>query len=263
MTQPIQLDYRTVTLPSEGHLYDGAIPEGAIQVRRMQGRELARLNEGGSVLDRVEGILRACSKLPENYPLSELLSTDRMYILLSIRTMTFGPVYTFDWRCKHCGSAEKHTVNIADDLDTKSGGVLVKETDERVLSEPFTAGPLPDLGKEVSLRFMRGRDEKSVIRHAKKVKMQGMDSQDPSELHRVTLQLVGVDGEDLPKHRQVQAVVDQLSARDVLALEHAINAAEPGVDLRVYPTCSNCNADSEIEMPFDMEFFRPSAVSAS
>lgn len=251
------LGYTTVALPSKGALYDGAIPDGEVQIRRMLGRELTLLNSSGSTLDRLEGILKATVQLPGAFQLADLLVTDRMYLLLAVRTATYGPDYRFDWRCQFCGSTGRWDVNILTDLDESSGGVQMAGHDHPVLVEPFEF-TLPESEKVLGLRLLRGRDERALMVHARRGRMQGTDGADPSELFRISLHIETIDGEKPEGALARQRFMDTISAKDLLAVQDAIDKAEPGIDLTVYPECDVCRASSKLEMPFDMEFFRPS-----
>jgi len=248
----MQHAYQTITLPSQGLLYDDQVPEGQVEIRKMTTSELTRLEGGsGNVGDRLNLIIDACLKLPNAYDPTKLLIVDRMAALLSLRAISFSPSYDYQYRCSQCGASCKATCDILEDLELKEpvGGVI----------EPVSI-TLPDEEKTVELRFLRGEDEKRILKVAKRLKMQSNDASDESGIYRIALQIVSVDGQtDMPISAR-ELFVKHLSAADNIRIRNAIDDAEPGIDTRLYPTCRSCGADNEVELPFTGEFFRPSRL---
>ena len=149
-------------LPSRGIFYkqpDGtdAIPDGNVAVRRMNINEMATLQSPGiDVLQRMDLILSRASKLPNKFPASDLLLTDRMAILLFQRVVSLGKDYTFVWKCGECKRSNKHTVDLSALPETTPEILLARNraTDpEFTLSEPFEV-KLPDYGHTVSMRLL-------------------------------------------------------------------------------------------------------------
>jgi hypothetical protein len=247
-----ELGWIDYTLPSRGRVYGSRLPDGKVQIRTMTAREQAKLSQqGGGIVGKVNAIVNACVRLPEDFgSAKQLILTDRFSLLLAIRTKTFGPVYEYEYRCGGCGDQVKSVVNIVEDLDERT------PTDD--FEEPF-AVLLPDSGKTVRLRLLRGIDEDQIVANARRIQMQSNDPDDPSYLIRVAMQLVSVDEEEEPYKPLPfrQRFIENLSAGDLIALEDAVNDVEPGIDTRVYPACPRCEYVSEISMPFVAEFFRP------
>lgn len=255
-----EIGYSTVTLPTKGALYDGAIPGGKVKVRRMTVNELTRLSQGGSPLDKIEGILKSTVQLPDGITLAELLITDRFYLLLAVRTASFGGEYDFRYKCQFCGETGRETIDISEDLQTRSGGVEMDDGSGKMVVEEPVDVPLKDAECVVQIRFLRGKDERSVFKHSKRMKMQGMDKGDTSEAYRLGLHIESLDGEEFTNALEKQEWVRNITAADCLRLERAIEKAEPGVDLSVFPECNGCGALNEQDLPFDAEFFRPSRL---
>jgi hypothetical protein len=247
----------TVTLPSKGLLYDGLIPDGKVKIRCMTSQELSKLSQGGSPLDKIEGILKNTVELPKDIKISDLIITDRFYLLLAVRTASFGGGYQFRYKCHYCASVNKEEVDIAEDLQHKNGGV--SEDGDVTLYEPFDV-PLKDADCIVQCKFLRGVDEHRVFKHAKRLKMQGIDRADSSEVYRISLQIISKNDTEFTSQFEKQDFIKSMTAADTIRLEQAIDTAEPGVDLTVFPECGSCGALNELEMPFDAEFFRPTQL---
>jgi hypothetical protein len=247
----------TVTLPSRGLLYDDLIPDGRVKIRCMTSVELSKLSQGGSPLDKIEGILKNTVELPNDVKIGDLLITDRFYLLLAVRTASFGAEYQFRYKCTFCSGVNKAEIDISEDLQIKQGGV--KMGDGMELYEPFDL-PLKDADCIVQCQFLRGKDEHRVFKQAKRLKMQGIDKTDSSEVYRLSLQLLSKDDEEFTTQFEKQDFIRGLTAADTIRLEQAIDVAEPGVDLTVFPECDSCGALNELEMPFEAEFFRPTRL---
>ena len=240
-----------IPLPSKGALYKD-MPGGVLTINRMKARELALIFSAGSAEQRLTKLIAATCVLPKGMGPNDLLTVDRMAILIAARSKTFGVKYDFEYECQACGSKQKHTVDISHDL---------RQNEVPEMAEPFEV-VLPDCGKTIGLRFLRGYDEDAVAKEAKKMAMSSVDPGDTSALYRVARLIQSIDGNDKLDIIQKQRFVDEMPAGDFVAIENEIEAREPGIDLTVHPECARCQAVNELKMPFDREFFRPAAHRA-
>jgi hypothetical protein len=259
-----ELGFTKANLPSRGALYEGKVPDGEVEVRKLTANEEALLLSSGSQgMDRMETVLQRCVRLPNEFPHDELLMTDRMASLLALRTITFGPHYSFDYRCRFCSQMQKAEIDILEDLEEQTpDSIAVKMLDKGhedwQLHEPLTI-TLPDKGMIIDVRFLRGKDEQKIVKRSKRVAMQSVDVGDPSYLYRFALQIVRVEGEEVDLGKK-ELFVRELTAKDTAAIRIAVDEVEPGIDLTVYPECRNCGAVNEMMLPFTVEFFRPSRL---
>ena len=268
-----ELGYTSAQLPSRGVLNldpesgESLMPDGLISIRKLTTREESvLLNQGARGMERIEVLLKNCVKLPSaKLALDDLLLTDRLAILLSLRTITFGPKYAFTFRCQFCGNTSKANVDILEDLDEMTPDVIgerlyaagkLDSPNDFKLVEPFDV-LLPDAMKTVALRFLRGTDETRIMKRTKRMALKSNDPSDPSYIYRLALQIVSVDGEE-QNIATTEMFVKNLTAGDSAQMRIAVDSMEPGIDMRVFPTCSGCGGENERVMPFDSEFFRPS-----
>lgn len=285
----------TMTLPSRGEFYtpkvlraigwmkpdadpgvgedDSLVPGGQMQVRTLGFKEETVLNtQGMGALDRLNRIITTASKTPTvgraSLPHGQLLVTDRLAILLTMRVLTFGRKYAFTYSCA-CKALNKKELDIQTDLDettpeTVRDQMLLAHVDSEAigepppLTEPFDCF-LPVVKKTVQLRFLRGDDEAEIFKAANKKRMQSSDPDDPSHGIRLAKQIVSVEGEKLTPVK-TELFVRMLKMEDTAAIRIETDRRETGVDVEVTPTCSNCGRVNEMTMPFDVEFFRPSKV---
>lgn len=243
---------QSITLPSKGILYEGRVPDGKITIRKLTAAEEALLSgSGGSIVDKISKIIEACSELPNAFKHKDLLLTDRMAILLALRTFTFGARYTYPFQCGTCRATNQEEVDIAEELAT----TWAKDD----LREPIEVR-LVDAEQVAQVRFMRGTDEEAMVKYTKRFELRSSDALDQSQIHRVARLLVAVDGGDLGDIVKREDYVRQLTAADLIRLENAIDDAEPGVDLSVAHECAKCGAVNKGRMPFNAEFFRPARM---
>ena len=240
-----------VHLPSEGRLYEGKIPDGIIEARPMTTAEEAILySAAGDGISKIDNIINACVITRDPDP-KDLLLIDRFYILLMLRTRSFGGRYDFPVRCQGCQVQFKANVDLAEDLE-------VHPMAEDVI-EPFEA-TLPINGDTLQMRFLRGRDEARIARQAKRVRMQSSDPADPSYLYRLALQIVGINGKDV-QIVEAERYVRQLDVGDSAEMRQKTDELEGGADTRIYIDCTSCGYINEMELPFTAEFFRPNSRS--
>lgn len=254
----MSVPFQTIQLPSRGLLYgvdegEPQIPDGKVQIRKWTVQELTYLEaQGEDAVERIRRIIDACALLPNAFPPEKLLIVDRFAILLAQRVFSVGtPSLVFDYRCTFCGN-----------VNYKVKGDIQADFEEKMaaedLAEPIEV-KLPDTGKTLGLRFLRGFDEAAVAKIAKRVKMTSNDGNDPSSLLRIARQILTVDGEKMHE-KEKDIFIRALPVCDLLAVRRKMDELEPGIDTTFHPACKHCGAESEVEMQFSAEFFRPTAL---
>ena len=233
--------YVPVTLPSRGLLYDGQIPEGEIAIRKPTVVEEVKIQSSG---DLINTYMSSCVKLPNNFPHQKLTVDDRMSTLVALRIHTFGAEYGYNYHCQACGEFQKDVCDLIADTET-----IVAEDD---FAEPIEV-QLPDSGKRVGLRFLRGEDEAAIRRDNSRETGTGT-------ITTMVLQLLTIDGEDVAdvkKRSQNTAFVKALTVLDMLAWNNALSDKAVGAKLVVRPECKACGHMHEMGLPVAADFFRP------
>jgi len=243
--QSLQLECE---LPSRGLLYGEALPDGKVLISPMTTAD-EKLLAGGTG-DRVALIdtLLERKLVPCGVPYDDFLVGDKIYMLLFLRSITYGTDYTFKVKCKGCNNFSAVTIQVPD-------GFHVKRLTEGDV-EPFEV-ELPFSKRKVSLRLMRVRDEKEVQRYLKRnsgklSKEQG----DPTYILRLSKHIVAIDGKDVSPVDAL-SFCEEMHGGDSVTIANTIDEHDPGVDLRIEQNCSICGFSSEEIMPFTNEFFRP------
>lgn len=261
----------SLLLPSRGRWYtlpsgEPAVPEGRITLRRLSFDEEANLNtQGVDALQKMRQIIEAACLMPNKFSHQDLLMTDRMAVLLMLRTVTLGPNYGMTYRCRQCGQSMKLQIDIQRDLEEITPEVVesrlrdqavLKGEEPPSLDEPWTV-KLPEREAVVRVRFLRGKDEDLIHDRARRFRLQSIDPTDPSHRVRTALMIVDIDGNEMSQINK-ERWVRTLTMGDSVRLQNSLERRETSIDTTLYPDCRNCGAANKVKMIFDDEFFRPS-----
>ena len=253
--EPLPKTVVSVKLPSRGVPYPEGTPpaSGKINLSPMTMIDEAVFAEDGVTLtEAIDRVLRRC--VQEKLDINTLLVSDKFFLFMMLRAITYGEDYEFGWTCAQlgCGFDNKSTVKIPNDFKMKQ----LADTDK----EPFIV-TLPDSQKEISFRLLRGVDEPAVEAYRKKIKAQQSDTmkvQDTTPLFRVCRHIIAVDGNPVKEasDQQVMKFFASLSAKDRQFFQAKIALYTPGIDTELKVTCDKCGYVHRMEMPFSANFFR-------
>lgn len=256
---PIPKTTVPVKLPSRGLLYPKGTPmnSGQLHLTPMTMVEEAifyNFKADGNPVDR---ILKRC--ITETVDVNALLRSDKFFLFMMLRAVTYGAEYSFTWTCpamksirEACGCKNNTTVNIPGDFKMK----YLSDEDE----EPFVVR-LPDSQKEISFRMLRGYDDPEIEKYSAKIeddRKMGLQREDTTTAYRLSRQIVAVDGhvtKNAPEQKLLVFVLS-LSARDTQFLKTQIGHYTPGINTDVTLRCSECGAVQEGDLPVTAEFFR-------
>jgi hypothetical protein len=223
-------------------------------LRKMTGREEAILadrsnqHNGGKL---VTELLHSCvtsfegeQKLSKQ-DVSNWYSADRNYVLIRLRSFTFGPDLPATYTCPACG--EKHeVVENLDELPVRSLGPD-EELEDVVIELEDGYWDKDVCHSSITLTLPRGVDEAAVAPMLRKNASLGKNA-----LLARCMKKVG----DMPQHR-VEAlgsrILSDLTLTDRRLIDKALNRSAPGVDLMRDRECDVCG--SEIRANLDMTHF--------
>lgn len=242
-------DQVEVKLPSRGLFYGGAIPEGVITLRPIMVQE-EKLMMGArnrlSVMDKIlERCLVGCS-----LPISKLLMTDKFFLMMQLRSISYGADYTFKQKCPYCTATFQHTIQLPEGLTMK----VSEPTDV----EPFEVF-LPRCKKKVTVRFLRGEDEEAIEKYVQAKPNASKEEGDPGYEYRIATQLVSIEGKELDILERLR-FCENLTGMDSLAIRRVVSEKEPGLDLSIQCVCPTCRNDIHTGVQLTNEFF-PSNLS--
>lgn len=239
----------TIQVPSRGHLYGGKFPSGELIISAMTTMEEQLLQSKSS--DKVNILNELCERCILKMPVSfnELLLPDMFYILLCIRNISYGPVYTFNLTCPECSQKFRKDVTVPNDLEVTG---LSEEDD----CEPYEIF-LPMSQKKVKFSLLRIKNENDIRRFTKNAYSKSVVKGDPSYSYRIASYIQSIDDKEMNPIDKLEFVQNLISG-DTNVLRNAIEKREFGANLRIDCDCPACGDSSKTMMPFDSEFFRPS-----
>lgn len=246
---------RDETLPSLGRLYGDKVPGGAVTIRMMNTQDEKNLSGNQGNPERaVSKLLDSVIQSPAGIFSANLLSTDRIFLLIKLRALTFLPQYNYKIVCpnKDCKKVNSFVQN----LDELPIDYLPED-----FVEPFQVN-LPVSGDTLMLRLPRGIDEENVPRESKRLLDKGSDG-DNSYIVRLAMFIDSINDEKPETFIMRLAYAQKLYAMDAAVVRTAIDDVKFGVDLNIYTECKACGTDIESILPMGDEFFRPRVKSVS
>ncbi len=242
------------TLPI-GYATDDAATRRTGALRKMTGREEAILadrsnqHNGGKL---VTELLHSCitqfegeAKLTKQ-DVANWYSADRNFVLIKLRSFTFGPELPASYTCASCG--EKH--DVMENLDELPVTALGPDEELADITVELEDGYWDKDGAchtTIVLTLPRGVDETAVAPMTRKNPSLGKNA-----LLSRCLKKVG----DMSPHR-VEALgarlLSDLTLTDRRLIDQALNKAAPGVDLMRDRECYSCGA--EMKSNLDMTNF--------
>ena len=222
----------------------------------------------GSSEELYDTLITKCVTEPENFDFDSLILADQQFLLIRIRSMSYGSEYPYSYRCPNCGQIHEYML----DLDSFETTYL-----EDGFTEPYARIPLPVSKDIVGLRLPRVSDINSIEtktrRHMKKNPQAQGDIGYIFNL-MANISEIELDGDktgpklcnvpirgDMTKYmseHQLQDYVENLHVRDAAMIKNTVakqnNAV--GMDRTVYEVCPNCQSDIEFTWNITSDFFR-------
>jgi len=256
MTDQTTIETTEIFFPSKGLFYDGKMPEGQAEIRAWTTAEIKLLvsarnrNKDEQLEKALDRVIDSCLRLPNGMKHEDLLYTDGFYALVAQRVFTYDPKFKSEFKCNDCGKKNEVWVDLFEDLNP-----LLPADDAK---EPIEVH-LPKSGVPVLLKLLRRKDVRSINKYSKqKLDKSPMaaDFGDPGFSYRLALQIVSIDGEKVGMGEKL-VWVDSLHAKDLMALENALEDATSGVDPQITKSCLMCGEENKFVVPMNIEFFRP------
>ena len=215
-----------VELPSECRVYKLEDPGAPITIRPMTFEDEKALVSAGKNDDPVNLILQRCTT---NIRIPDLLSMDKLYLIMKLREISYGDDYNTLLICSHCKAENPTTVKLSQ--------LNVNPVPDD-FEDPITV-MLPTLKKEAKVRLPRVSDEKMRMDTA-------------TALDQVWRFVSEIDGHS--DKSIIARVVDKLPLRDVRTILNAIKT-DFGVDTKIKFECGSCGGVTVVDLPIDSNFF--------
>ena len=185
-------------------------------------------------------------------------------MFIYMRCLSYGGDYTFSFRCEDCNEKVEHDMDLEHDLnvvyvDDRAFLESLDLDDVSQLTEPFEL-MLPIQQRSVGWRLLRGKDERAVDKHVRRmVKGNKAKRSDERSDHvfRAALRIEQIDGRRPESIVEAIETIESLKGKDSLAFRQAIEAVSFGIDPELEVTCRNCGYPNDVFLPLDKSFFRP------
>jgi hypothetical protein len=247
-----------VLLPSKGLPYNGLIPDGKVRVLPMRTRDEKRIigSAPSDALNNIDAVLDRCIPV-KDFSADKYVTGDRFYLLNVLRAVSYGSDYTFNLNCSQCNQSGVYSIDLLNDLDV----IFLPDN----FKEPIVV-ELPGAKASVSLRLLRGSDEKDITKYTEKVyaKSNASLAGDPTYSYRMAKHIVAVESprvnfDQNTINAQSQAIefFDNMLASDARIIREALTNNDCGPDTELRLDCKRCRSSFTTAMPYQLEFFRP------
>jgi rRNA maturation protein Nop10 len=215
-----------VELPSECRAYTLEDDGAPVTVRPMTFEDEKALVSAKKGDDPVNLVLQRCTT---NLKIPDLLSMDKLFLIMKLREISYGDDYSTLLICSHCSAENPTTVKLSH-LNVNPVPDDFKDPMEVTL---------PTINKKAKVRLPRVRDERMLA--------------DPAEaLEQVWRFVSEIEGHT--DKSIIAPVIDQLPLKDIRTILNAIKT-DYGVDTKIKFECTNCGGVTVVDLPIDANFF--------
>jgi hypothetical protein len=241
----------TIPLPTKGWFYPEGNPlaSGEIELKQMTAKEediLANqdLLKKGKVLDRLLDSLIVNKEIKQE----EILLPDKNAIFIAIRRLSYGEDYPVSVTCPACGTINKVHINLSTFKfrNTDFTGMTKGEN-----SFVFT---FPDCKKTITYKLLSQLDEQCIdaeLNNLKKVSKEAVGDL------TIRLKYIVTSIDNNPDKSAIRKFVDNLKAKDGLALRKHFKEHNPELDRTIQFNCENCPFERRMDMPIEASFLWP------
>lgn len=241
-----------IDLPSEGHFYPKSSPlsSGRIEIKYMTAKEediltSQNLIKKGVVLDE---LLKALIVTP-GVKLEDILIGDKNGIFLAARRLAYGDKYGAKITCPKCGVENQVEINLGD--------VKSKQFDfsKYPKGENSFTMQLPISKKTITYKLLTHKDEMDIDAELKGLAKLSKNNS-PEMTTRLKYMITSIDGNT--DRAAIKKFVDNLLAKDSIALRKNVKESTPDMDMTFGFKCSECGHEERMALPLGVDFFWPS-----
>ena len=259
--QPQGLSYvvptEFVELPSRGAFYPNGHPlhnEEVVEIKYMTAKEediltSVALIKRGLAIDRLLGSILVNKKIDTE----TLTAGDRNAILIAARISGYGKMYETKVVCPSCGEVSPHVFDLETSEMTRSCfDEDFLQAKEVTLENNLFFMTLPKTKVRVGLKVLTGKDEINLMNVRKKKKKDDAETPVTDQLSSI---IVSLNGETDPWN--IRRFVQSMPIADSKFVRTVYKQLVPNIDLTQAFACYNCGHMSDMEVPFNTEFFWP------
>lgn len=215
-----------IDLPSKGKFYPNFQGVEVMPLTYLDEQKIINSRDGKTDL-----VSRLLEKSIKGVDVDNLLTMDKMFLLMKVREASYGDSYDFRINCPSCKTEIKTSLNLSQHLN------MTQVPDD--LDDPRKI-TLPKLGVEVEVRFPRSKEEQFLGDYEMSFK----------NLYRF---VVSINGNPDPVF--ISKALKRMSIRDIKKIIMEVNKGDYGIDPRFIFECPECNYEDTLAVPMDVTFF--------
>ena len=234
----------TFELPTRGLLYTSIPAEVTLRGMTTKEEKILFASAGGNVFQK---ILQNCITDPEGVDAGELISADELFLILQLRKITYGEIYSVTVTCPVCGAKDTYKI----DLNDFEVNYLPED-----FKEPIEV-TLPRSGDKLELHILRNSDIKYIDKQSKKLAKQfNIPVREIEYTMRMARFISTINGNAVDTE-EARSYVDTMMSMDSAYFWSVLNKIKIGFDTSVTVSCQACQEEFDFNMPITSEFFRP------
>lgn len=243
---------KTYKIPSNG-VFDG--PK-EITLREMTTKE-EKIMLGTKDLSVFERLVKSCT-IDGDFDFNKVHSADIMYLTFMLRELTFGPEYSQEVICPHCGAKQEVIINInemkvkclseKEAKELKDGITLSLSTGDKISFGLISMGQSNNIDKIIKQRVQQNRLKDPISFEAMLRLAAAVKSIEPAESTDV----------DYTLDENKLQYLDELRLRDLNHIQAELGKIDFGIDRKIYRICERCDEQMEVTGYIVPEFFHPS-----
>lgn len=218
-----------VELPTKNKVSCKQDPTKPVTVRPMNFEDEKAIASQKGKTDPINMILSRCAT---NINVADLITPDKLFLLIKLREVSYGENYECELPCQHCDSLTKTTIKLGELPITYAGDDFCDP------SEVFLTG----IKKKVKVRLIKTKDEAYF--------------KDPSmimnHIWRFVEEIDGVKDKTI-----ISAVIEKMPSKDIKKIVNAMRS-DLGINTKIAFDCASCQKESVVELPINADFFEES-----
>jgi len=247
-----------VDIPSKGLYYPPEHPlhmKDSIEIRHMTAKDedtltsRSLLKKGVAVDKMLNDIITDKSIKVEN-----LLIGDKNALIIASRISGYGAEYETKVTCPSCNVPNQHSFDLN---DHKMANPIPEEELQKLginitSNKNFTL-TLPVSKLSIEARFLNGMDERNIIQRSQDNQKNNLPENAMTQ--QIKYFVISVNGET--DRRKINQFIDNMPAKDSKYLRNVYKNINPNVSMEQQFTCSSCDFQETMEVPFTSDFFWP------
>jgi len=247
-----------IDIPSKGLYYPPEHPlhmKDSIEIRHMTAKDedtltsRSLLKKGVAVDKMLNDIITDKSIKVEN-----LLIGDKNALIIASRISGYGAEYETKVTCPSCNVPNQHSFDLN---DHKMANPIPEEELQKLginitSNKNFTL-TLPVSKLSIEARFLNGMDERNIIQKTQDNQKNNLPENAMTQ--QIKYFVISVNGET--DRRKINQFIDNMPAKDSKYLRNVYKNINPNVSMEQQFTCSSCDFQETMEVPFTSDFFWP------